>query len=501
MAETISDYAKIAPKVYLGLNEQHDVDWIERGWKIQSSPDFPEVYRELHVDDCITEIVAENIKRGNKNITVLDIGSGSEGFFIKSFAEKQQFPKLHNLLENTTGLNLRVVGLTGAKEGDIQGLPITQDEIIKNSNGSDISKISIENYGYTITRFHTLNNFLSDKNIQNINLAFSTFGIGYFTPNNFDQCLVNVADNLAPEGRFYGITWDAVPAGYVRSGFLDMVHLPWINYKKEHPLEVMFVSKSAGEQKQFSDLLSKDQVATYLNAFDFAISKKLVSVEQVKKLFLKNDILPISEFIDKNAIYTTEIQKEKIKKVIAYLAKTYPWINDIDWSKNNGLFDPIQLAFYHAMISNGEYQIGKKHDLFSKFNMFKHQKSHFFDEGKKVKDILFKYIKIKFASSVRNKSIKAKEEFNTKISNLDWLEIKSEIARQNQDMVANFWDWDGITSDFRNILLEQQRSKTTESKVSTIDQLSQREDLKIYSSRIIDRTTNNHGLNILVLKR
>ena len=52
-----------APHIYVGLNEQHNTKWVEKGWKEWSSPEFPEELKELNIDQAITNIVKETIEK------------------------------------------------------------------------------------------------------------------------------------------------------------------------------------------------------------------------------------------------------------------------------------------------------------------------------------------------------------------------------------------------------------------------------------------------------
>jgi hypothetical protein len=126
----------------------------------QTSEEFPEQLRDLHLDDKISEILAEEISRGNSEIVIFDIGSGRDGIIIKSFLKSDEFPKLHKLLAEHSGINVRIVGVTGASNGQTQGQLLEKAEQEFDGEQAQKSNITVENYGYTITKANTLKSFM-----------------------------------------------------------------------------------------------------------------------------------------------------------------------------------------------------------------------------------------------------------------------------------------------------------------------------------------------------
>lgn len=482
----------IAQKVYIGLDEQHNTNWIQKGWSEQISPDFPENLRALDVDERISFQINECLARNEHDITVIDIGSGSEGYFIKSFLDASQFPKLHRVMSENSGLNLRVIGATGAKSGDEQGSMVSHDEVSIGSDETNQSKIAVDNYKYTITKAHTLNNLLDNKNIKNINLAFSTFGIGYFTPNNFEQCLTDIADRLAAKGEFYGITWDAVPAG-ARRGLIGLFHIFNSRVTKEHPLKAVAGGMTSAEFKQFYEQSPQEQINAYITAIDFGVSRGFITEEQAKHLIMDRDLLPIPAFVRRFYAYTDLNEQLDIIKHLNAYAKKYPWVNEIQWTNGEDLIEKISRTYTTYVVENKPKD--KALPMFLGF--MKRNRNIWHNEGDEVRDATWKYIEEKYANTIRRKLVKEKETLNTKSGSLDWKGLKDEISKSNPLLVADFWDWDGIARKYEELFVEKQASYTTNSKQKTIDSLSQRGDLNVYSSKVPD----SHGLNIYIGKK
>lgn len=492
MSEGISE---APPNIYIGLNEQHNKKWIEEGWKAQSAPEFPEKIQELNVDEVISGLVSESILEGKKDVTVLDLGSGSEGFFIKSFLKKEDFPKLHDLLEKNSGIKLHVIGITGVENERRQGEIISQDKIEIGSEEKEKNQIQVENYAYTVTQSSTLDRFLKDKNITQIDASFSTFGIGYFTPNNFEKCLVDISNYLVPGGRFYGISWDAVPAGAIRSP-LGGIFMMRADLKIDHPFNKVFGGFSNNrEYERFYSQSPEDQVDAHLKAVDSALSRGLVSLEQVREIISgKNSIFPIPAFVRSFHLYTTSKEQSEVLKFIKRYEKGNPWVNQLNWNGSEDLIDTIS----RAKRSNfRDAQNVAKANLFSKIKLPWVREKTFYEREQQVQDATWQYIEKRYANKEKTRVDKEKQTFDLEISNLDWAGIKEKIKSLDAKTIARFWNWDRMMYKLQQVFIERQARKTTNFKQMAINKLAQREDLQVFSSAV---NGGGHGLNVFIEK-
>jgi hypothetical protein len=485
--------AELSPKVYTGLNEQHSASWIEKGWGEQSSPEFPEKLRKLDIDERITNIVSECINRGEKTVNVIDIGSGSEGYFIKSFLNKEEYSKLHQLLENHAGITLHIIGITGNEGGKEQGLVLSKDESdTPGAEGAGKNKVLVENYGYTITKAQTLGKFLSDKGITAINAGFSTFGIGYFTPNNFEQCLTDVADHLAPGGEFYGISWDAVPAGSTR-GLLGLFSMH-STLRPEHPLNKVFGGFSSNKEfERFYAQSPEDQISEHLGAIDFELSRGFITPEQAKYILTKRDVLPIPAFVRSFQLYTSLNEQGEVMKYLGRYLNSYPWVSKVDWVGKEDLFDRITHARTDDYVSNKEKPQEPRRHLFG-IKWPQRGRKTYYENMRVVEDGVWAFIEKRFAADMRQKTAEEKKKFDQKIANLNWTEVKEEIKKLDPRTVARFWDWDRMLRDMEELFIDKQAQKTTDSKQASINKIAQWEGFTVYTSR----HTEAAGLNVYI---
>lgn len=487
-----------APNIYVGLNEQHNPKWVEKGWKEQSTPEFPEEIRELNIDLAITNAVKEVIEKGGTEVTVLDVGSGSEGYVVKSFSDKEQFPELHKILSENSGITLRVVGVTAAGKEN-QGTLLAKNETEITGEQNNASKVITENYAYTITKAFTLEKFLTGKYVPKINLAFSTFGVGYLTPSNFDQCLTDVSNNLADGGKFYGISWDAVPAGATKGyfGTFSMAGEPSLN----NPLNKVFGGFSSNaEFKRFYSQEPAKQVDDHLNAIEFMVTKGFISLDQAKDLLTKREALPIPAFVRKFHTYSNEKQQTDVVNKVKRYASSEKWLSKFDWDKKSDLLDAISNAqrTYYQEHKDDPEPTPKKSLIPEKWlKRFRKHKSTY-DQERDLEIKVWKYIEVNYAEPHRKKVVAQKEDLNKKIQDQQsWEGIVATIKSADQQSVASFWDWNGILRDSEQIFIDRQANKTTSYKEATIDKLSKRPDLNVYYSKF----PKSHGLNVYIGKK
>lgn len=169
---------------------------------------------QLNVDQLLVDLCDKAVKDNKNKIRVLDFGSGKNGTFICSFAERKDFPLLHTFLENHPKFQVEVIGFTSTNSHK-------QGEIIKHSNltVSTPDQISVTNYSYTVTRNQTVKKFLDQSlnhHNQQFELIFATWSLGYLTPTNFAQALEDLINSLEAGGRLYCTEYHAVDPGIER---------------------------------------------------------------------------------------------------------------------------------------------------------------------------------------------------------------------------------------------------------------------------------------------
>lgn len=488
-----------APQIYVGLNEQHNPKWVEKGWKEQNSPEFPEELQELNIDQTITNIVKETIERGGNEVVVLDVGSGSEGYVVKAFADKEQFPELHKLLGESSGVTLRVIGVTAASRETNQGTLLSKDETEIPNQERQSSKIVTENYAYTITKAHTLDKFLASKYTPKIKLAFSTFGVGYLTPANFDQCLTDVADNLADGGKFYGISWDAVPAGATR-GYFGLHHMA-TRPEPDNPVNKVFGGLSSNaEFNRFYGQEPEKQVDEFLGAIEFMLTKRVITFDQAKDLLTKRDVLPTPAFVREFHTYSTEKQQNDVLNKIKKYASHQTWLSEFDWDKKSDLIDAMKKAQHkdYEKHKDDPEPTPRKSLIPEKWlKRFKKTSSRY-DQERDLEIKVWNYIEKNYAEPSREVVVKQKSELDKKImAQQSWEDVVTAIKSLDQKTVAGFWDWNRIMRDCEQLFIDRQADKTTNFKVSTIEGLSKRPDLNVYYSKF----TGSHGQNLYIGKK
>lgn len=398
------------PRIYTGLSEQHGVSWIEKGWNVQTSEEFPEQLRDLHLDDKISEILTEQISKGNKEIVIFDIGSGKDGILIKSFLKADEFPKLHKLLGEQSGFNVRIVGVTGASEGQTQGQLLEKAEQEFGGEQTQKSNITVENYGYTITKAHTLKSFMEMAKVESINASFSTFGVGYLTPANFEQCITDLVDKLADGGEFYGISWDAVPAGAIRSPFGGTFVMSG-DLPENHPLHKVFGGFSSNESfRKFYEQTPRMQVESHLSAIEYGLKSGLISIDQARNLLSKTNVLPIPAFVREIHRYTSDKQQQSIRSHIKLLSWIYPTLNGFNWDGKTPIFDEIR--------EFRDKQFRESIDSVSVDINHKKKRKSSYKDSEKAEHKVWEYIEKKFSTHFRDEVVRQKEQFDNTIKTL-----------------------------------------------------------------------------------
>lgn len=478
-----------APRIYTGLNEQHGIPWIEKGWRVQSSEEFPEVLQNLRIDDRISEIVREEISKSNKEIVVFDIGSGRDGILVKSFLNFNSFPKLHKILTEIPGIKVRVVGVTGADKEEFQGKLLEKNEQEFGEYLSEKSKIITENYAYTITKAHTLKNFMDMVDVGPVNASFSTFGVGYFTPANFEQCIGDLVDKLADGGEFYGISWDAVPAGAMRSPFGGTFVMSG-SLPEKHPLHKALGGFSSNESfRRFYEQTPEKQVESHLAEIEYGLKSGLFSIGQVRELLVKTKILPMPAFVRDVHRYTDKNQQQKISNHIKLLSWLYPSLSNFRWDGKTPLFDEIR--------SLRDEQFKKSIELGGTGTDDKKKRKVSYKDAEKAERKVWDYIEKKFSSRKRNEVSEQKEKFDKTTIDAGWDDIKKNIKNLNPETVAQFWDWDVILWKLQQLIIDKQAKKTTEMKQAVLDRLAHQANLTVHTSRLPD----GYGLNLYIKKQ
>lgn len=244
---------------------------------------MPKEIRELDIDDHLTSLAEEAIKAGRKSLTILDIGSGPLGAFVFTFAQEKEYPKLHAFIKHNPGFNIRVLGITAAHGEQINGQLLKGDKI----DFENKSKILIENYAYTVTRAGTIAKFLRDKLGENlsdteyeerkkgglIDVAFSTYGMGYFTPQNFNQALRDTVNSLYPNGTFFCSGYDIVPAGFELGSLL-------IN---RNPESFLTYARDVGfDMTKVKDLSPEKKSHVFASMCSYLLSRGIVDIPTIQ---------------------------------------------------------------------------------------------------------------------------------------------------------------------------------------------------------------------------
>lgn len=202
---------------------------------------------------------------------------------------------------------IRVVGVTAARSDETPG------SLLKKSIKKGHVKTEI--YAYTITRGSPLAKLLDQLGINEIGLAFSTFGLAYFTPSNFRQCLVDVGERLIVNGGFYGISYNYVPAGLKVSSDGFFYFDPLI--KPEHPLSKVFgLFFDEKEYKKFRYLPPIEKRDSYIKTIDFCIKRGLISERKAIELVSG---VPFANNFDEEYVYQYGLNVEQKKELMNIL--------------------------------------------------------------------------------------------------------------------------------------------------------------------------------------
>ncbi len=173
--------------VYKGLKDrdthQRGVEACEQVWNKESTVGS--------LDDLLFSQVECAIQNGRTSLMVCDIGSG-DGYLFEDFLNNGELgTKTRELLTKHTNFKIDFIGLTDAESSE----DIFQEKLIECKNEDiDNSQITARNVFYSLTATQTLDNFLKNLNVQNVDLFLSTWCLTYVGPKVFKQTL-DAVDN------------------------------------------------------------------------------------------------------------------------------------------------------------------------------------------------------------------------------------------------------------------------------------------------------------------
>jgi len=324
--------------------------------------------------------------------------------------------------------------------------------------------------------------------VESVNASFSTFGVGYLTPANFEQCITDLADKLADGGEFYGISWDAVPAGAIRSPFGGTFVMSG-DLPESHPLHKVFGGFSSNESfRKFYEQTPKIQVESHLSAIEYGLKSGLISIDQARNLLSKTNVLPIPAFVREIHKYTSDKQQQSIRNHIILLSWIYPTLNGFNWDGKTPIFDEIR--------EFRDKQFRESIDSFSVDINHKKKRKSSYKDAEKAEHKVWEYIEKKFSTQFRDEVVRQKELFDNTINNASWEDIKKNTLELNTDTVARFWDWHSVLWKLQQLVVDKQAAKTTEMKLTAIDRLSKQNNLTVHTSRLPE----GHGLNLYIKK-
>jgi len=210
-SNTERDLAGVVGKWDTALGYHQDQD---RPWSVNVYNEIGAYQRLLsHKDVEILKLAPEEevikmFEEGKQQVTILDIGSGGYGRFIRSFSDLEKVPKLFDYLKTHPDKQLRVVGLTA---GSRNKAVLSKQDVPNSIDFENGSLINVEKYDYTLTRASTLENFLEQTNIESLDLVFATHSLQYLGPKNFEDNFTQMVDRLSPGGKAFIIEYSQFP--------------------------------------------------------------------------------------------------------------------------------------------------------------------------------------------------------------------------------------------------------------------------------------------------
>ena len=264
------------------------------------------------MDQHLVDLANGAIEMGKNEIIFADICSGKDGNLLRSLTQERNFPKLHALMKAKPGMTLRAVGLTSA-DGKEQSTKIFKEEVsFTESQSVPSSKIVVENYAYTVTKNQRIKIFLDNIGVDRLDMCMSTYGLGYFTPANFEQAVTDLADKLSSGGEIFIAECDAVPAGAIRL-HARQFGLNFNNLSEKHKLRRLFGSLTNDEYDRFYNLSPEEQVKQYLDFTEKCLEQGYISLDQVKQVMLDIRVMPVHVFAGGVDAYISTDGRKKIE--------------------------------------------------------------------------------------------------------------------------------------------------------------------------------------------
>lgn len=255
--------------------------------------EFPRELQNIDFDQRVAAVIEAKAQAGKNEVVILDIGSGEPGSLVFSFQNTTMWPQLYASLEKYSGIRVSIIGITGAMKNQSQGTESSRQEKVLDNTSRVLSK----NYIYTITSHHTLSKFLKEIHTTTVDVCFSTFAIGYMTPNNFRICVKELVDHLSHRGEFFGIVYDYVPAGYQRSD-MGSIDSPPTQLPENHPLKMVFDPHFTDREFfEYESLPSKEKAVRFVATLRVSVNSGVITVGELLTI-LKN-----RRVINSNLVY------------------------------------------------------------------------------------------------------------------------------------------------------------------------------------------------------
>lgn len=158
-------------------------------------------------DELLSAQLERAVSQGRKSVTVLDLGSGA-GALIKNvlndngFSSHSRTQNSRALLSENPDLKVHMVGLTDAKNSEdfFKSEPITASNSFTVPHPTN-KQIAAENIHYSITADQTLEAFLDQAGIQQVDLIFATAFFLHLPDGVYEQTLFDAVAALRKHGK------------------------------------------------------------------------------------------------------------------------------------------------------------------------------------------------------------------------------------------------------------------------------------------------------------
>ncbi|MEO8581796.1 MAG: hypothetical protein ABI425_04475 [Patescibacteria group bacterium] len=168
------------------------INSIEKVWQLENKIQIGSL------DELINQQIERAIENDQKNITILDIGSGPTGQLLTEIATVAELslPKTKALLSAHPELTIRCTGLTDAQSID------TFFQATQLQSSETDTQVTAQNIEYTLTAKQTLEKFLEKLDVDHAELVLATFSLTYMGPKVFEQTVRTVISKLSQGGTF-----------------------------------------------------------------------------------------------------------------------------------------------------------------------------------------------------------------------------------------------------------------------------------------------------------